>query len=293
MTSLDLGLVLISALLHAAWNAAAKTTESPTAYLAIMGAATLVLGAPLFFYVDLALIPRVVWWLLAGSGIVHTAYQLFLGRAYEQGDLSVVYPISRSTPALVALIAIPFLDDPVSTSGALGIAVVMLGMWLVHTNGVVSLAALLAPGIAFAYLTLLATVGYSLIDKVAMKTLEAAPWTTPVPKAIVYYYLLSIAYMIPFGPIVLKRVPTSVILRMLRTRALFLLFGLVASFASYVLILEALQTASVSYVTAVRQTSVVFASALSLVLLRERPTRPRLLGSLLTVVGVGLIALAT
>ena len=64
-----------------------------------------------------------------------------------------------------------------------------------------------------------------------------------------------------------------------------------ASFASYALILEALRTAPVSYVVAVRQTSVIFAVILAVGWLGERPSRIRVLGGLATVVGVALIAL--
>ena len=63
-----------------------------------------------------------------------------------------------------------------------------------------------------------------------------------------------------------------------------------ASFASYVLILEAFRTASVSYVVAARQVSVLFAVGLAAVFLRERPSRVRLIGVAATVVGVFLVA---
>ena len=64
-----------------------------------------------------------------------------------------------------------------------------------------------------------------------------------------------------------------------------------ANFGSYALILEALRTTSVSYVVAVRQFSVVFAAALAVIWLRERPSRPRLMGTVAIVGGVALIAL--
>ncbi|TFG94143.1 MAG: hypothetical protein E4H11_07305, partial [Myxococcales bacterium] len=62
------------------------------------------------------------------------------------------------------------------------------------------------------------------------------------------------------------------------------------SFASYTLILAAMQTAAVSYIVAVRQSSVLFAVALGVFFLGERPSRQRLLGAGLTMVGVALIA---
>lgn len=284
-------MVLFSALLHAGWNAYAKGTESPTAFLAWLGIASVLSGLLLLPFVDLGSVPAAVWWILPGTALVHTAYQIFLGRAYERGDLSVVYPISRSTPALVAIVAVPLMDDPVSAAGGAGIAVVMAGMWLVHTGGRIAWRGLVSPGIGYAYLTLATTAGYSLLDKLAMQRFAEVTWAGQVPRALVYFYLLTTASTLLFVPMVMRRLPRETFLSVPKRYAGRLLFGLVASVGSYVLILEALRTASVSYVTAVRQTSVVFAALLSFLMLRERPGRPRTVGALLTVAGVAIIAL--
>jgi drug/metabolite transporter (DMT)-like permease len=291
MSGVELGMVLLSALLHAVWNAHAKDTESPTAFLALLAIATVASGLLLVPFVDLGQVPASVWWIVPCTALIHTAYNICLGRAYERGDLSVVYPISRSTPAFVALIAIPVMNDPVSPMGAFGIGVVMLGMWLVHTDGRIAWKAMFAPGIGYAYLTLLTTVGYSILDKLAMKRFAAAPWQGAIPQALVYFYLLTTVQASLFVPIAYKQVPPGTFGRVLSARWGRLALGLVASVASYCLILEALRTASVSYVTAVRQSSVVFAAILSMLVLRESPSRPRLLGAILTVVGVASIAL--
>jgi drug/metabolite transporter (DMT)-like permease len=290
MTSLELGMVLLSALLHAAWNAYAKDTGSPTVFLAWLAIAHLTTGLLFLPFIEVSLVPDSLWAILGVSALFHTAYNFCLGRAYERAPLAVVYPISRSTPAVVALIAIPLLHDPVTPIGAAGIAVVMIGMWLVHTDGRIEWKALVSPGIGFAYLTLLTTAGYSLTDKMAMAELNAG-WTGELPAAFVYFFLGSFAYAPLFVGITLLRVPRQEFVDVLKARWGKILFGLVASLASYILILHALRTASVSYVTAVRQSSVVFAALLSLVILRERPTRARMIGALLNVAGVALIAI--
>ena len=58
----------------------------------------------------------------------------------------------------------------------------------------------------------------------------------------------------------------------------------------YGLILKALETAPASYVVAARQSSVIFAVVMSVVQLRERPGRSRVVGAAATVLGVFLIA---
>ena len=71
----------------------------------------------------------------------------------------------------------------------------------------------LAPGIGFAYLTLLATVAYSLADKQAMARLSAAPWTGPLPRSIVYFFLITAANALFFVPLALRRVSRAAVSR--------------------------------------------------------------------------------
>ena len=62
--------------------------------------------------------------------------------------------------------------------------------------------------------------------------------------------------------------------------------------AGYSLILEALRTAQTSYVVAVRQSSVLFAVALGILWLGERPGRVRIIGACVIAVGVSLLGFA-
>lgn len=291
MTPFVLGIVLVSALMNALWNAYAKDSESPIAYMALVHWVTVLAGLPLVFFVDLREVPTEVWYALAAAGVIHTTYMTCLSLAYERGEMTVVYPIARATPAVVPLIAVPLLGDPVSPAGAAGIALTFAGLWFVQTGGQWGIAALRAPGTGFAYLTLVAAVGYSLVDKQAMVYFDRAHWTGPLPIAITYYFLLSIPILFWFTPYALIRAPRSTWLRMLRGQWRRVVGGALAGLLSYGLILEALRTASISYVTAVRQTSVLFGTALALYLLHERPSPLRVLGSAATVTGVALIAL--
>ncbi len=291
MTSLVLGFVLVSALMNALWNAYAKDSESPIAYLALVHWVTVAAGLPLLFFIDLREVPGEVWYALAAAGVIHTVYMTSLSLAYERAEMTLVYPIARATPALVPLIAVPLLGDPVSPSGAAGIAVTFVGLWLVQTGGTFRLAALRGPGMGFAYLTLLAATGYSLVDKQAMVYFHRAEWSGPLPIALAYYFLLSVPILFFFTPYALWRVPRTTWVRIWRRQWPRVIGGALAGLLSYALILEALRTASISYVTAVRQTSVLFGAVFAAYLLHERPSPLRVLGSAATVVGVALIAL--
>jgi drug/metabolite transporter (DMT)-like permease len=285
------GLVVLSALLHAVWSASIKGSREPLAFNLLQSLATTALALGVFAAADLTAIPRGVWWALLGTSLAHALYFLFLTFALERGELTLVYPIARSTPAFLPFLAIPLLGETVSVLGSLGIATVVAGVWLVHSEGRLSWRALVGAGTGFAYLTLLTTVAYSLFDKAAMTELAtSAPGR--VPQAILFYFLLSAGSTALFAPLAalgLRARPWAETARREWPRALV---AAAMSFVSYVLILQAYRVAPASYVVAVRQSSVLFAVVIGILHLRERPSRARVLGALATVAGVALIGIA-
>jgi drug/metabolite transporter (DMT)-like permease len=291
VSSFDLGLVLVSALLHAVWSAAIKGSRDPLTFGVLQQVATLPGLALLFAGFRPSEVPKEVWTLVAGTGVAHAGYLYWMCRGYERGDLTVVYPIVRSTPALLPFFAAGWLGESVSPGGALGIAVTVAGVWLVHTQGDLRLSALLAPGTSFAYLSLVATVAYSLLDKRAMGLLQAAPWSSPLPRSIVYFFLLSFSHAVFFVPLALARIPRASWRAVSASEWGRAALAVVISLGSYGLILEAYRRAPASYVVAVRQVSVLFAVAIGAFWLGERPGRARVIGALATVAGVALIAL--
>ncbi len=291
MTSFDLAIVLLSAVLHAAWNTAAKGSSSPAAYLFLLELITTACILPLLPFFSLAEISREVWTTLALTGVAHGLYVYWLTLAYRHGDLSLVYPISRTTPAFLPLVAVPLLGEELSAVGVAGIAFVVLGMWMVQTDGRLRRSELASRGALYAYLTLLATVAYSLTDKRAMALLDASAWTGPAPRAVVYFFLINGAHLPLFGLLARRELGGGALLRAAREQGLWLAAWLLASFASYSLILEALRRASASYVVAVRQASVLFVVGFSVLWLGERPGPVRLLGIAAMLAGVVSIAL--
>ena len=291
MDATELAMVLLSALLHAAWSASIKGSESPLAFnLLQLGAGGVGLLLILPFFV-LAEIPGRVWLLLGITGSVHALYVFLMSRAYEEADLSLVYPVIRSTPALLPFVAVPWLGEAITWVGGVGIAVVVAGIWVLHLEPRRGRRALLAPGLGLAWLALFTTVAYSLLDKRAMELLSAAAWSGPAPRSLVFFFLLAATHGLFFAPLALSRIGAPELAASWRHGLWRPTAALVASALGYGLILEAYRTAPASYVVAVRQTSVLFAVALAALFLAERPDRRRVLGAGATVVGVALIAL--
>ena len=291
MGSTDLAIVLASALLHAGWSVAIKASGDPLAFNVLQWLAFSLALVGLAPWIDLHALPGEVWWLLAGAGVAHGVYFYWLSRAFEHGDLSLVYPIVRSTPAVLPLFAIPLLGELPSPGGVLGIAGVVVGIWLVQGSGRLHARDFGATGLGFAYLTLGATVAYSLIDKQTMTLMAERAPVGPRPWAFVYMLLLSALSGGVLLPLALRARGLRALFR--AGRGLFGRAALAAGVSglSYGLCLMALETSDASYVVAVRQTSVLFAAILAVPLLGERVGLRRALGAIATVTGVAMIAL--
>lgn len=285
-------MVIASALLHAVWSVAIKGSRDPLAFNLLQTAMMAALGLALTPWVDLSQVPRAVWILLAITGISHAGYMYCLSRAFALADLSLVYPIARSTPAFLPLLAVPLLGERISPLGAAGIATVVAGVWMVHGAQGVRLGALLRAGTGFAYLTLAATVAYGLLDKSAMARLDPAEWSGPIPRSVFYFFASGVTCFAYLLPLSLRRLSLAELRETTRLEWQRALGAGLISLCSYGLILETLRTASASYVVAARQLSVLFAIGLSVLWLREQPGRARVIGAAATVLGVALIAAA-
>jgi drug/metabolite transporter (DMT)-like permease len=285
-----IALVLLSALLHAAWSASIKGSPHPLSFS--LGQHLLVLPFAVLGVASVAgelLTPRLLA-CAAGTAVAHGLYGYWLALALERADLTLAYPIVRSTPALLPLLAVPLLGETPSPLGAAGIAVVVGGIWLVHGRGL-RLRALGAPALRYAWLTLLATVGYSLSDKAAMTALASGDYRGWLPPALVWYCVIVVSSTAVFLPLALRRVRRADLERTLRGEGWRAAAAVAVSLVGYGLILAAFEHAPASYVVAVRQSSVLFAAWIGVALLGERPDRGRLVGAAATVAGVGLIGL--
>jgi drug/metabolite transporter (DMT)-like permease len=290
MTPTEVALVATSALLHAVWSAALKGARNPLAFGTAQQLAEAPFALVVLLFIPFADLPPTLWALVAATGVAHGLYGYWMSRAYERAELSRVYPIIRSTPALLPLVAIP-LGEPVTAFGALGIAIVVAGVWLVY-GGALSLRSLFAPDLVYAWLTLATTVAYSLTDKLAMAGLHSGAWSSALPKPVAWYALLTLAGVSVRLPLTLRAVGAGELVGAARENVSRGAFSMAAGFVGYGIILHVMQTAPASYVVAVRQLSVMFAAGIAIRFLGEQPTRARLLGAALTVAGVATIAVA-
>ncbi|MEC8575785.1 MAG: hypothetical protein VXZ09_19340, partial [Pseudomonadota bacterium] len=110
MTPFVIAIILSAAMLHAIWNAIVKTAVDRTTTLGLVALGHVIPGAVMVAVLPLPELQSL--WYVALSTVVHFGYFYMLGRAYQHGDLSVVYPIARGiVPALVGLWAMIFVGE--------------------------------------------------------------------------------------------------------------------------------------------------------------------------------------
>jgi len=288
MTSIAMAVVLASALLHACWNYLAKKSGRKVVFIwwSLLGSAVLYLPMFVYFKPQTAITPA-GWSLIFVSGAIHFLYFYFLGRAYQLGDLSLVYPLSRGmAPLVVALLAIGVVRERLQLVGWVGIALVVSGIFVIHLRSF-SRKSLLEPFAAvrgeasvWAALTGLAIASYSLVDKMGVNLVEPP----------VYIYLMNIVTWLLLSPFVLMT-EAGRIGEEWRKNSVTIVSVSVLVTASYLMILFALQIANVSYVVAVREMSIVFSVAFGIVQLKERYGPQKLLGAVMIMIGVVTIGL--
>ena len=294
MASTSIALILLSAFCHALWNFYSKSSRDTRILFFWCGFYTIVI-AFIAFGIKQPVIPKPVWIYILGSAFVHLLYKLFLTHAYTVGEISFVYPITRAAPAFLPLFAFLFLKERISAQGMVGILCVMASIILYQQREArIQFKTLFRylgkPDALWAYATLASVIGYSLIDKQGMSEFHRYSMDAPLWRAVTYYLMENSISQILYGLSCLARFPHQQIAEIGRTEWKRALAVVVLSLVSYSLILYVLMTEKVSYVTAVRQCSVIFVVLLGGYTLKETYTKRRFIAAIVMVLGIFLIA---
>ena len=287
-------LILLSAFCHALWNFYSKSSRDTRIFFFWCGFYTLVI-AFIAFGIKQPVIPKPVWIYILGSAFVHLLYKLSLTHAYTVGEISFVYPITRAAPAFLPLFAFLFLKERISAQGMVGILCVMASIVLYQQREAriqfkTFFSYLGKPDALWAYATLASVIGYSLIDKQGMSEFHHYSTDVPLWRAVTYYLMENSISQVFYGVSCLIRFPHEQIIQIGRTEWKRTLAVVVLSLTSYSIILYVLMTEKVSYVTAVRQCSVIFVVLLGGYALKETYTKRRLIAAVVMVLGIFLIA---
>jgi drug/metabolite transporter (DMT)-like permease len=273
-------MVLGAALVHATWNALVKTDRDRLALIRVMSVTQLVLSLCLVPFV--AVPAAESWPYLAASTVLCTGYMLFLNRAYQVADLSLVYPLARgAAPFIVAVVSVGLLGEQLGQTGVLAILLIGLGITsLILARGAAGLRDWRA--IVLALVTGAFIGSYTIVDGLGARAAGSA-------HGYMIWLSLITALVIVGSVGWLQRGRRSALSP--RSRFAGIAAGIM-SYGSAWVVIWALSLAPLAMVSALRETGIVFAVVIGVVFLKERVNPARLASIALTLVGTTLLKLS-
>lgn len=267
-------LVLLSAILHAAWNAQLKGSSSRTQFMANMSTSMGALALICLPFVSLPL-PS-AWLCIAVSSILHFAYNLLLLQNYRISDFSSAYPIARGiSPVLVTFGAFLLMQQRPNVFAVCGVAMISAGIVFLSTGkpraGMRATISAIATGVLIAAYTVTDGMG---IQR-SRNTLSYTAW-------------VFASYLLMPAVLLLVRIPVKMVTRQKLPSAA----GAGAfSLAAYTLVLWATHFVDVGVVSALRETSVLWAVVLARLLLGETFTWRKVVSASIICLGIAALVL--
>ncbi len=277
MNGVDVTAALLSALLHAGWNAAVKSSRDPARAMTLQMLLGALLVVPGLFWTGLP--DMASWKWIAGSTLLNTVTVMALLRAYELGGFGLVYPIVRASAVLLVVpMAALVAGDQVGPAALAGIAVIAASLgvlaWDAQRDRSITLATL-----AWTLLAGLGTAAYILCDAQGVRAAGsplAYGLTVSVTNAaaMCWRQRKSGWPFAQFGQLWPVALPTAV-----------------AAMVSYLLIIWVWSHAAIASASALRDTSAIFAILIAVVWLKEPFTRTRIAAVLLAAAAIPLLRL--
>jgi drug/metabolite transporter (DMT)-like permease len=269
LTPFAIILILLAAFMHAAWNALLRGGADRVRSMAMMNATLGIAGLVLLAVAGL---PTPASWIyVVASGVLHWIYVALLVVTYRSGDLGETYPVTRgSSPALVALGGSIFAGEWMNLLGTVGVGLVCGGIFMLaaakgrlrHMN----LPWALATGVSIA--------AYTVVDGFGVRA--SGNWLGYTAAIFAFFIAAPLWFLAKQGTGFFKA-PADEVLKAVGS-------GL-SSIAAYGAIIWAMQASPMGAVSALRETSVVFAALLGAVFLRERLTMQRIVACCIIVAG--------
>jgi uncharacterized membrane protein len=214
---------------------------------------------------------------ILATGAIHVAYFWLIAKAYQSGDISLVYPVARgSGVAGTALLATIWLRESLALIGIVGIVIIGLGTALLgagqrgHREGLTAYLYALAVGLTIAM--------YSVVDKLGVSMVHPIVYISSM-------FTLAALGLLPY--MAWRRRPEC--RQALDQRKIFIGIIGVGSIGTYLMILFAYRLGPVSYIVAVREFAVVIGALLGCMFLRERMTLRKVAGMAAIVGGIILV----
>ncbi|NTH78502.1 EamA family transporter [Agrobacterium rhizogenes] len=274
MSAAVIGLALSAAILHATWNAFLRSGGDRLWTVTVVSFASTIVALP--FVLIYPLPASGAWLYIVLSAALQVGYSIFLVAAYRYGELGQVYPIVRGTiPLLVTVGGFIITGDEINSYQIAGVVLVALGiMSLALGKGRASTSSIL-----FALVTGAIIAAYATVDSIGVRqTGQSGAYTAWV--LVLYGTFLLVAFLVLRRRLVVDfRAPDT-------WKALG--GGLVAMVA-YGVIVAAFALGPAGPITALRETSVVFAVLIGWLFLGEALAVRRIIACVIVASGAILL----
>lgn len=297
MTITAIIILLISAFLHAGWNLLGKRNNPTAAAFLVASIIGVFCLAPLgiVYSESIRYFTLRPWLFVLAAGFCQTTYYVSLAGAYKTGDLSIAYPLARSSPVIVVMVVSLFLGraNQVSWQCIYGIILVVLGGFILPMRqfGDFRLKNYLNISCLFALLAAFGTTGYSIVDDEALRLLRETPgvslqsWQITVVYS--FFEAVTTMFWLMFFVFGQKRGRESLRQVVTSRSGSAVLMG-IGIYLTYSLVLVSMAfVTNVSYVVAFRQISIPLGVILSVFLLKEPAYVPKFVA--VTVMFIGLV----
>jgi drug/metabolite transporter (DMT)-like permease len=292
LTPFSVLLVLSAAFMHASWNALLRGGADRAQSMLIMNVTVGVIGLAMMAFAGLPSAACAVY--VLASGLIHLVYNALLVLMYRSGDLGETYPVARgSSPALVALGGSLFAGEWMNLVGAIGIGLVCTGIFMLaaararaakQLSGSVSDRALQkavglhAMNLPAALATGASIASYTVVDGLGVRA--SGNWVAYTGGVFAFFLAMPLWYLVR-GRRAMFAVPMAEAGKAASGGAISLL--------AYGAIIWAMQTSPMGAVSALRETSVVFAALLGAAFLGERLTALRIAACCIIALGAACV----
>ena len=269
--------IILAAFLHAVWNAMVKNEDNK--YLAVTA---IVLGhvPASVFIILLTPIPSVesIPFIIL-SALLHIGYEWYLLSAYRFGDLTKVYPIARGTaPILITIVSLIFLGVALSNFEILGIFIISLGILSLSLQGAKGIKNRSA--VIYALVTGFFIMGYSITDGYGAR----------VSNSFLSYMGWSFILNATIFPIILKiNNKSEIITKTFKEGKKIFFIGGTLSYIVYGIVIWGFTQAPIALITALRETSIIFALLIGTFFLKEKFTLLKVIATFVILFGVALL----
>jgi drug/metabolite transporter (DMT)-like permease len=247
-------IILLAAFGTSIWNGLLKSSGDRAVFATLMVIPQLIVSGIFICFLPLPNL-QIALILFFGS-MIHDAYIIFLGYAYKEGDLSLVFPVAAgSAPVLALLYWHVLAQAPISNGKVFAVLFISLGImslpFTAHTH-------IKKKSFIYALVTAFFIAAYAITDTYGLRLIHSAP------SYIAWLFFIK-GWILLITMLFLGRMKRQDFQSQIPS---YFLAGLLAAF-SYTIALWSFQYLETAVVLSLRSTSILFSLAVAIIALKE------------------------